>query len=71
MPRRRERHSQKAPKGIAMGVSSGVVNSSDYRDCFPPASGDGGKVRFRAAYDKEPKVFAALSHLNMDAARHS
>ncbi|KAB5569917.1 metalloprotease [Coniochaeta sp. 2T2.1] len=57
------------PKGKE-GVYSGVVNSLDYRTWYPPSQDNGGKVRFPKAYDKEPKVFAAINYLDMDSARN-
>lgn len=50
------------------GVYSGVVSTSPGQ--YPPPSENGGKIKFPAAYDREPKVFAAISHLDMDSARN-
>lgn len=58
------------PKDQA-GVLSGRVSSSDYRDWFPAQTGNQSKVRFTVPFDRPvPKVFVALSELDMDSSRN-
>ncbi|KAK2039641.1 hypothetical protein LZ31DRAFT_578819 [Colletotrichum somersetense] len=54
------------------GVESGKVSSLDVRNRFPPVAKTKGKVSFASkdAFDKTPKVFFALSALDMDNAKN-
>lgn len=55
------------PKGQDR-VASGKVSSSDTRRWFPPQAANEGKVNFPSgAFDKVPKVYFALSELDMDS----
>ncbi|KAK4146595.1 uncharacterized protein C8A04DRAFT_25511 [Dichotomopilus funicola] len=58
------------PKDQA-GVLSGRVSSNDYRNWFPAQAGNQGKVRFAVPFERlNPKVFMALSELDMDSSRN-
>lgn len=57
------------PKGRE-GVASGVVKTTDYRSWYPPVAENGARVKFATPFDKEPKVFLAISLLDMDSARN-
>ncbi|KAB5581204.1 hypothetical protein GE09DRAFT_1085490 [Coniochaeta sp. 2T2.1] len=57
------------PKGQT-GVYSGIVNTLDSRGWWPPVAENCGKVTFPTSYDRDPRVFAAISYLDMDSARN-
>ncbi|KAK3934645.1 hypothetical protein QBC46DRAFT_426512 [Diplogelasinospora grovesii] len=53
------------------GVLSGKVSSSDYRNWFPPQASNGARLKFDTPFDRpDPKVFIALSELDMDCSRN-
>jgi hypothetical protein len=53
------------------GVLSGRVSSNDLRHWFPAVANNNAKVRFPAgAFDRTPKVFIALSELDMDSSKN-
>ncbi len=53
------------------GVLSGKVSSSASRNWFPPQASNGGRVAFDMPFDRpDPKVFIALSELDMDSSRN-
>jgi hypothetical protein len=55
------------PKGRD-GVASGRVSSSELREWYPPQNLDIKKVKFPAKlFDREPKVFLAISELDLDS----
>ncbi|CAJ0538540.1 Ff.00g066010.m01.CDS01 [Fusarium sp. VM40] len=55
------------PKGHE-GVANGRVSSSDLRDWYPPSALDSKKVKFPPkVFDREPKVFLAISELDLDS----
>jgi hypothetical protein len=58
------------PKGRE-GVANGRVSSSELRDWYPPSAQDSKKVKFPAkVFDREPKVFLAISELDLDSSNN-
>ncbi|KAH8595971.1 metalloprotease, partial [Bisporella sp. PMI_857] len=57
------------PKGKE-GVLSGTACSTDHRNWYPAQLANGARVNFAKAFDKEPKVFLAISQLDIDSARN-
>ena len=48
-------------------VQSGAVSTRDYRDWYPAQINNGGNVTFAKGIAREPRVFAALSFIDMSS----